>query len=94
MFRSDLKHTDVTTETVVPPLTKMWNFTTGSYVVSSPAVSGGVVYVGSWDGNVYAFSSGTPVPEFPGSIVFLTVLIGVLMAMLVERKLGRQRSPV
>jgi outer membrane protein assembly factor BamB len=34
---------------------KLWSFTTGSYVVSSPAVANGVVYVGSHDGNVYAF---------------------------------------
>jgi outer membrane protein assembly factor BamB len=31
-----------------------WNFTTGSLLESSPAVADGVVYVGSWDNNVYA----------------------------------------
>ncbi len=33
----------------------MWSHTTGGYVYSSPAVANGMVYVGSGDGNVYAF---------------------------------------
>jgi outer membrane protein assembly factor BamB len=36
-----------------------WSYTTGSYVVSSPAVANGVVYVGSYDGNVYALQAKT-----------------------------------
>ncbi len=35
---------------------RLWSYATGGYVESSPAVVNGVVYVGSWDGNVYAFS--------------------------------------
>jgi outer membrane protein assembly factor BamB len=35
---------------------KLWSFTTGSWVFSSPAVANGVVYVGSYDNSVYAFS--------------------------------------
>jgi outer membrane protein assembly factor BamB len=34
---------------------QVWSFTTGSAVVSSPAVANGVVYVGSFDRNLYAF---------------------------------------
>jgi outer membrane protein assembly factor BamB len=34
-----------------------WNYTTGGGVDSSPAVSGGFVYVGSWDGKVYGTAS-------------------------------------
>jgi glucose dehydrogenase len=34
---------------------RLWSFTTGSRVISSPAVANGVVYVGSDDNNVYAF---------------------------------------
>jgi len=30
-------------------------YTTGGYVVSSPAVAGGMVYIGSYDGDVYVF---------------------------------------
>jgi len=32
-----------------------WSYATGDFVRSSPAVANGVVYVGSDDGNVYAF---------------------------------------
>ena len=35
--------------------TSLWNYTTGSYVFSSPTVANGMVYVNSSDGNVYAF---------------------------------------
>jgi eukaryotic-like serine/threonine-protein kinase len=35
--------------------TKLWSYTTGGGVYSSPTVADGVVYVGSDDGNVYAF---------------------------------------
>ena len=36
-----------------------WSYTTGSHVVSSPAVANGVVYVGSEDDNVYALNAST-----------------------------------
>lgn len=37
-------------------LTLLWSYTTGGDgVYSSPAVANGVVYVGSGDGNLYAF---------------------------------------
>jgi len=36
-----------------------WNYTTGSYVVSSPAVVNGTVYVGSDDNNTYALNATT-----------------------------------
>jgi len=36
-----------------------WSFTTGSVVLSSPAVANGVVYVGSEDNNVYALNATT-----------------------------------
>ncbi len=34
----------------------LWTAATGGYVYSSPAVANGVVYVGSYDGKLYAFS--------------------------------------
>ena len=37
--------------------TKLWNYTTGGDVNSSPAVVDGVVYVGSDDDNVYALNA-------------------------------------
>jgi len=36
-----------------------WSYTTGNTVSSSPAVVNGVVYVGSWDGNLYALNAHT-----------------------------------
>ena len=36
---------------------KVWNYTTGDAVDSSPAVANGVVYVGSGDYKVYALLS-------------------------------------
>ena len=34
-----------------------WSFTTGSVVLSSPAVASGIVYVGSYDHSVYALNA-------------------------------------
>ena len=34
----------------------LWKFKTGGGVYSSPAVANGTVYIGSYDGNLYAFS--------------------------------------
>jgi len=39
----------------VGSLSLKWSYMTSGYVYSSPAVANGVVYVGSDDGNVYAF---------------------------------------
>ena len=34
---------------------QLWKYKTGKYVYSSPVVMNGVLYIGSDDGNVYAF---------------------------------------
>jgi outer membrane protein assembly factor BamB len=34
---------------------KLWSYTTGGFVPSSPTVANGEVYVGSGDGKLYAF---------------------------------------
>ena len=50
-----------------------WSFATGNAVYSSPAVANGVVYVGSYDDNVYALNATTGVKlwSFPtGSAVY------------------------
>ena len=39
-------------------MVERWRFATGGWVRSSPAVAGGIVYVGSYDGAVYAFKAG------------------------------------
>ena len=36
-----------------------WSFKTGGPIVTSPAVAGGVVYIGSWDGYLYAIDQAT-----------------------------------
>jgi outer membrane protein assembly factor BamB len=60
MFRGNLSHTGVYTAAGVPKLTGVkWKFHTNGYVISSPAVANGVVYVGSTDGNLYALDLGT-----------------------------------
>src|SRR6266568_3974340 len=43
----------------VGSLQRMWSFKTGGEVYCSPAVANGVVYVGSYDGNVYALKAST-----------------------------------
>ncbi|SRR6266436_1614832 len=43
----------------VSNLTLDWKYTTGDTIVSSPAVVNGVVYIGSDDGNIYAFNAAT-----------------------------------
>ena len=41
------------------PTPVLWSYETGDSVLSSPAVSGGVVYVGSDDSDVYALDAST-----------------------------------
>jgi outer membrane protein assembly factor BamB len=38
-----------------------WRYPTGGYVASSPVAADGVVYIGSWDGKLYALNSKTGV---------------------------------
>ena len=64
MFRSDPAHTGSSADTSISAdalrsggLHLDWTAAAGSAVVSSPAVAGGVVYVGSGDGDLYAFDA-------------------------------------
>ncbi|HME54741.1 MAG TPA: PQQ-binding-like beta-propeller repeat protein [Candidatus Lokiarchaeia archaeon] len=62
MFRRALNHTGVLTTTVYKVGVRAgptWNYTTGSFVYSSPAVAGGYVYVGSDDDNMYCLNATT-----------------------------------
>jgi eukaryotic-like serine/threonine-protein kinase len=60
MFRANLQHTGVYDAPGVPELHGVrWKFKTGGRVYSSPAVAGGVVFVGSTDGNLYAIDAAT-----------------------------------
>jgi hypothetical protein len=60
MFRGNVQHTGVYDAPGVPELHGVrWKFKTGGRVYSSPAVVGGVVFVGSADGNLYAIDAAT-----------------------------------
>jgi outer membrane protein assembly factor BamB len=59
MFHHDLVHTGYSTSTAPDTNQTAWTHTTGAMVSSSPAVADGVVFVGSWDHNVYALNAST-----------------------------------
>lgn len=45
----------------IAQVTKLWSFKTGGVIAAQPVISGSTVYVGSWDGNMYAFNRDTGV---------------------------------
>ena len=57
MFRHDLYHSGYSTSTGPNTNSKLWEYTTGDYVGSSPAVADGRVYVGSFDHKVYCLDA-------------------------------------
>ena len=60
MFRANAEHTGVFDNGgIVTTNTELWRFKTGGSVLSSPAVSNGVVYVGCLDNNLYAIDAVT-----------------------------------
>jgi outer membrane protein assembly factor BamB len=60
MFRGNPSHTGVYDSSATGEFGGLrWRFATGGPVRSSPAVAGGVVYVGSSDGNLYAVDART-----------------------------------
>ncbi|MEO6995804.1 MAG: PQQ-binding-like beta-propeller repeat protein [Lacunisphaera sp.] len=54
MFRGDASHTGVYESSAPEHLRVRWKFHTGDTIISSPTLSGGVVYFGSADNGVYA----------------------------------------
>ncbi len=57
-FRGDPAHSGIYATDKVPALDRLaWKFKTGAKVLSSPAVAGGTVYVGSADHVVYALNA-------------------------------------
>jgi outer membrane protein assembly factor BamB/tRNA A-37 threonylcarbamoyl transferase component Bud32 len=47
MYRGNITRSGYTPEVVLPPLVRRWQFEIGSWVLSSPSVANGVVYVGA-----------------------------------------------
>ena len=96
MFRGNAVHSGVYDAAGVPKFSKVkWSFHTGGMVIASPTVVGGVVYIGSDDGNFYAIdaSSGAQKWKFPvksrvpstaavsGGAVYFTAYNGNLYAL-------------
>ncbi|HEU5383638.1 MAG TPA: PQQ-binding-like beta-propeller repeat protein, partial [Ktedonobacteraceae bacterium] len=72
-YLHDIQRTAASGETILSTsnaaqLTRLWSFKTGGTVAASPAVVGGVVYVGSWDGYEYALNAAT------GAMIWKTYL--------------------
>jgi outer membrane protein assembly factor BamB len=67
MFHHDLTHAGYSSSTAPTSNTVLWSKTTGGRVDSSPAVFGGVLFVGSDGGKVYAFNAttGALMPGWP-----------------------------
>ncbi len=59
MFHGDPSHSGVGTGNPVLTPTLLWNFTTGDNVNFSPVVANGIVYICSYDGNLYALNAKT-----------------------------------
>lgn len=64
MFRGNPAHTGVY-DSPAPTLAQVqWRFKTGAHVLSSPAVAGETVFIGSGDGFVYALNRATGEPRW------------------------------
>jgi outer membrane protein assembly factor BamB len=79
MFGFDAQHTHanpyerILNSANVDRLTKKWAFQTDNTIYSSPAVVNGIVYIGSYDGSVYALDAVTGSKKWAfqtGSTVF------------------------
>lgn len=94
-FHRSPDRTGLSSETLVPPLVVAWQFQTGGAVSSSPAIVGGTVYFGSYDGKVYALDAATGAkkweyatggwigssPYVSNGVVFITSSDGYLYAL-------------
>ncbi len=55
MFRHDSEHMGFSTSTAPDTNQVLWSYQTDFFISSSPAVSHGKVYIGSWDNKIYCF---------------------------------------
>src|SRR3989441_10307827 len=70
---------------------QMWRFATGSFVYSSPAVSNGLVFVNSYDTNVYAideYSGQQKWSFYTGSVIFSSPAVANGMVYVASRNGG------
>jgi len=61
---------------------KIWNYTTGSFIFSSPAVVNGVLYIGSLDNNVYALGASpntASTPKITSTTIYVTIIIAAIV---------------
>ncbi len=103
MFRGGPTHAGVYASASPTLGSVVWKFKTGGFVLSSPAVSGDWVYVGSSDGRLYAidrasgaerwkFQSHGPIASSPavhGDLVYISSLDGKVYA--IDRATGKER---
>ena len=66
MFRGSPEHLGTYSGAAPTLQTVVWKSKTGGRVISSPAVVGGAVYVGSSDNNLYAFDRATGAVRWRG----------------------------
>ncbi len=59
MFMKDRYHSSFAARAPRPPLRVLWRFKTGGPLYSSPVVSGGKVFIASYDKNLYALDEKT-----------------------------------
>lgn len=104
MFRFNPQHTGTSDSEGLPETNVVikWKFATGSAVLSSPSVAGGVVYIGSLDTNLYAldaengtekwrFATQGPIRSTPavvGGVVYVYSRDGLVYAL--DSSAGRQ----
>ncbi len=66
---------------------QIWSYRTEGQIQSSPAISGGLLFVGSDDGILYAIGTHF-IPEFPSWIILPLFLVTSLIIVLAKKKIG------
>jgi outer membrane protein assembly factor BamB len=67
----------------------IWKYQTGGLIYSSPAVADGVLYVGSYDHNIYAIgslSNSSSVPVVYVAVLATAVIIAAVVAIFIFKR--------
>jgi len=91
-FHHDLTHTGYSTSMAPTIDLTLWKYATGSIVESSPAVVGGVVYVGSEDDKVYAFGPVSQRTSYTLPLVVAGAIVIVAIALFIVAVVRRERK--